>query len=132
METPVCTTPREAAYRDASLILAQLRGRSRRAQRLMLERELVRALERAYVFELRDRRLAPKSPVAIEQLRQEVVGLVARCRHLAELCERLINASECRTSGQCDSAGNDRTEPGEAIAITQRSHAIAEPREPRQ
>jgi hypothetical protein len=46
-------TPRQAAHQDLSAILAQLAGRSRRAQRAFLEEQLVRALERAHAAEER-------------------------------------------------------------------------------
>ncbi len=44
-------TPRQAAHRDLSCILAELAGRSRRAQRALLQDHLVRALERAHAAE---------------------------------------------------------------------------------
>src|SRR5260221_159137 len=129
MDTVVCTTAREAAYRDASLILAQLGGRSRRAQRVLLERELVRALERAYAFELRERRVAPHrdrnvaayapterarleptSCASVEQLRQELVVFVERCRHLTAMCERLVSVSDRLTGAERERASGDFTD----------------------
>jgi hypothetical protein len=104
-------TPRQAAHRDLCSLIAQLSGRSRRAQRALLEAELVRALERAYEFQLRcaelgtivaaqkDKLLQAGVDVALAQgaarkriheLRQEIFALVERCRAFERACEDVL------------------------------------------
>ncbi|MGH7296252.1 MAG: hypothetical protein ACRELB_15030, partial [Polyangiaceae bacterium] len=101
MNHPTRMTPRQAAYRDLCAIIAQLSGRSRRAQRSLLETELARALERAYDFQSRcaqlsarvacqqDRVLGAEIEVALERraarervqnVRQEVVTVLEACQ----------------------------------------------------
>jgi hypothetical protein len=115
MSTPTRITPRQAAYRDLCRIIAQLSGRSRRAQRALLEAELVRALERAYDFQLRcaqlgvlvasqkDRILAADIEVAIAMgaarqrvhgVRQEVFAVIERCRAFAEACREFVAVTQ--------------------------------------
>jgi len=111
MKSPIRMTPRQAAYRDLCSIISQLSGRSRRAQRTLLEAELVRALERAYDFQLRcaelgaalaaqkDRLLGAEIEVALAQgaarqrvqvLRQEVFAVVQHCRAFDGACHELL------------------------------------------
>jgi hypothetical protein len=111
MKNPAQLTPRQAAHRDLCSLIAQLSGRSRRAQRALLEAELVRALERAYDFQLRcaelgaivavqkDKLLQAGVEVALAQgaarkriheLRQEIFALVERCRAFERACEDVL------------------------------------------
>ena len=111
MNTPTRITARQAAYRDLCAIISQLSGRSRRAQRALLEAELVRALERAYDFQLRcaelgalaaaqkDRLLGAEIEVAVahgaarqrvQAMRQEVFAVVERCRAFENACHELL------------------------------------------
>jgi hypothetical protein len=115
-------------------LLGQVRGRSKRARRVLLEVELVRALERVYAFELRSRPLAPRvdgqtgapdvqrvDPAwqeSIETLRREVALVLERCRRLETICGL---AMEVRA--ECAPVGVERTtaeaDPDE-VASTQR------------
>jgi hypothetical protein len=111
MNTPTRITARQAAYRDLCAIISQLSGRSRRAQRALLEAELVRALERAYDFQLRcarlgvlvasqnDRILGADIEVAVAKgaarqrvhgVRQEVYAVIERCRAFEEACREFV------------------------------------------
>jgi hypothetical protein len=111
MNTSTRMTPRQAAYRDLFAIIAQLSGRSRRAQRTLLEAELVRALERAYEFQLRcaqlgvlvasqkDKLLSADIEVTVAQgtarqrvhgVRQEVFAVIERCRAFEEVCREFV------------------------------------------
>lgn len=115
MNTPPRVTPRQAAYRDLFAIIAQLSGRSRRAQRSLLEAELVRALERAYDFQLRcaqlaalvacqkDKLVAADIEVAVAKaavrqrvhgLRQEVFSVIERCRAFEAVCQELVAVTQ--------------------------------------
>jgi hypothetical protein len=115
MNTPTRITPRQAAYRELCAIISQLSGRSRRAQRALLEAELVRALERAYDFQLRcaqlgvlvasqkDRLLAADIEVAIVKgaarqrvhgVRQEVYAVIERCRAFEEACRDFVATTQ--------------------------------------
>ena len=135
MKPVVCITPRQAAYRDMGALLGQLRGRSRRAQRVLLEVELVRALERAYAFELRTRQLAARlaehkgSPAdashadpdvrqSVETLRREIAVIVERCRRLERVCGLGVEVrAECAPASAPRRTGD--ADPDEA-ASTQR------------
>ena len=115
MNSPIATTPRQAAYRELCAILAQLSGRSRRARRALLEAELARALERAHDFQVRcallgatvasqrDRLLAADIEVAIAKgearqrmhaVRREVFAVVERSRSFERVCTDLLAATE--------------------------------------
>jgi hypothetical protein len=116
MTPSVRNTPRQAAYRDLCAIITQLAGRSRRAQRAMLETELVRALERAYEFQARSAELvatvrrqedelahaaAQVAGARVEVrrrilvLRQEVFAVIERCKAFERSCRELLEATEC-------------------------------------
>jgi hypothetical protein len=111
MNTPSRMTPRQAAYRDLCAIIAQLSGRSRRAQRSLLETELVRALERAHDFQQRcaqlgatlasqtDKVLGAEIRIAVAEgaarrsvvhVRQEVFAVVERCRAFERDCQDFL------------------------------------------
>jgi hypothetical protein len=115
MTAPPPVTPRRAAYQELCAIIAQLAGRSRRAQRALLEAELVRALERAYDFQLRtadltatvraqeDRLTHAAAQVAsaktearqrIGALRQDVFVVIERCRTFERACRELLATTE--------------------------------------
>ena len=115
MNHPTRMTPRQAAYRDLCAIIAQLSGRSRRAQRALLEAELVRALERSYDFQLRcsllgatvasqrDKVLGAQIEIAVAQgagrrhvygVRQEVFAVVERCRGFQAACMEFLAATK--------------------------------------
>jgi hypothetical protein len=112
-------TPRQAAYRDLCTIIAQLSGRSRRAQRSLLETALARALERAYDFQSRcaqlsatvasqqDRVLGAEIEIALERraarervqnVRQEVVTVLEACQTFEALGELFLSATRERVA----------------------------------
>jgi hypothetical protein len=107
-------TPRQAAYRDLCSIIAQLSGRSRRAQRALLEAELARALERAHDFERRcaelgvivasqrDKVLGAGIRIAVaegaarqrvQRVRQDVFAVVERCRQFDKSCHDFLEVT---------------------------------------
>ena len=115
MHAAIRKTPRQAAYQDLCAIIAQLAGRSRRAQRAMLETELVRALERAHDFQTRIAGLAAlvldqkdqigraasqvtcakaEARQRVQGLRQEVLAVVDRCVSLEKTCKELLGLTE--------------------------------------
>jgi len=114
MNSPIRMTPRQAAYRDLCAVIAQMSGRSRRAQRSLLEAELVRALERAYDFQQRcallsatvasqtDKVLGAEIEIAVAEgaarqrvqaVRQEVLAVVERCQAFEGFCEEFLLAT---------------------------------------
>ena len=115
MNAPDRITPRQAAYRDLCAIIAQMSGRSRRAQRSLLENELARALERAYDFQERcaelsvrvasqqDRVLGAELEIAVargqarartEHVRHEVLAVAEACVRFEALCELFLGATQ--------------------------------------
>jgi hypothetical protein len=115
MDHPSRITPRQAAYRDLFAIIAQLGGRSRRAQRALLEAELARALEQAHDFQrrcvelsvavaaLKDRVLGSEVEVAVAEgaarervhgVRQEVFAVVEHCREFERRCSEFLAMTE--------------------------------------
>jgi hypothetical protein len=115
MPAPIRKTPRQAAYQDLCAIIAQLAGRSRRAQRALLEAELVRALERAHDFQGRCAALASlvrgqqdrlayaaaqvtavkaEARQRIQSLRQEVFAVIERCKSFENACRELLAVTE--------------------------------------
>jgi hypothetical protein len=115
MDTPDRITPRQAAYRDLCAIIARMSGRSRRAQRSLLETELAHALERAYDFQERcaelsarvvsqqDRVLGAELEIAIargearervEHVRHEVLAVAEACVRFEALCELFLGATK--------------------------------------
>jgi hypothetical protein len=115
MTSSVRETPRQAAYHDLCAVIAQLAGRSRRAQRALLETELARALERAHDFQARSAELAAtvrrhedelahaaaqvaaaktEARQRIHALRQEVFAVVERCKAFESSCRELLGATQ--------------------------------------
>ncbi len=108
-------TPRQAAYEQLCSLIAQLAGRSRRAQRAMLETELLRALERAYELEARLGELAvtarrqeseltyaaaqvasakAEARQRIMTIRREVFAVLERAKAFERSCRELLGATD--------------------------------------
>jgi hypothetical protein len=118
------------------VLLGHLRSRSRDAQRVLLEVELLRALERAYASEQRSRELAARAewhrvvpdatPCAdaalqqsIETLRRKIAVVVERCRRLERVCGLALDVrAECAPASAHQTAADP--DPEEA-AVTKRS-----------
>src|ERR1700722_17039446 len=119
--SPIRTTPRQATYRDLCEILSQRSGRSRRAQRALLEAELARAIERAHELQARCSQLSALTAAQKEKLiaadielalaqgdaRQRVHGIRREVRAAVERV-RMFEAACCE--------GLARTEHAAAVA----------------